>query len=60
MRGFRVLRIETEASSPRLRSSRSIDPARGLPRRVNIRDYDGITWLFSQVGVGDKVVVYWS
>jgi peptidoglycan hydrolase-like protein with peptidoglycan-binding domain len=27
---------------------------------VNIRDYDGITWLFSQVRVGDKVVVYWS
>jgi peptidoglycan hydrolase-like protein with peptidoglycan-binding domain len=27
---------------------------------VNIRDYDGITWLFSQVHVGDKVVVYWS
>jgi peptidoglycan hydrolase-like protein with peptidoglycan-binding domain len=27
---------------------------------VNIRDYDGIRWLFSQVQVGDKVVVYWS
>jgi peptidoglycan hydrolase-like protein with peptidoglycan-binding domain len=27
---------------------------------VNIRDYDGIEWLFSQVRVGDKVVVYWS
>jgi peptidoglycan hydrolase-like protein with peptidoglycan-binding domain len=27
---------------------------------VNIRDYDGIRWLFSQVHVGDKVVVYWS
>ena len=27
---------------------------------VNIRDYDGIKWLFSQVDVGDKVVVYWS
>jgi peptidoglycan hydrolase-like protein with peptidoglycan-binding domain len=27
---------------------------------VNIRDYDGIKWLFSQVHVGDKVVVYWS
>jgi peptidoglycan hydrolase-like protein with peptidoglycan-binding domain len=27
---------------------------------VNIRDYDGVTWLFSQVRVGDKVVVYWS
>jgi peptidoglycan hydrolase-like protein with peptidoglycan-binding domain len=27
---------------------------------VNIRDYDGIRWLFSQVRVGDKVVVYWS
>jgi peptidoglycan hydrolase-like protein with peptidoglycan-binding domain len=27
---------------------------------VNIRDYDGVKWLFSQVQVGDKVVVYWS
>ena len=27
---------------------------------VNIRDYDGVKWLFSQVHVGDKVVVYWS
>jgi peptidoglycan hydrolase-like protein with peptidoglycan-binding domain len=27
---------------------------------VNIRDHDGIRWLFSQVRVGDKVVVYWS
>ena len=27
---------------------------------VNIRDYDGIKWLFGQVRVGDKVVVYWS
>jgi len=27
---------------------------------VNIRDYDGVRWLFSQVRVGDKVVVYWS
>jgi peptidoglycan hydrolase-like protein with peptidoglycan-binding domain len=27
---------------------------------VNIRDYDGIKWLFSQVRVGDTVVVYWS
>ena len=27
---------------------------------VNIRDYDGIRWLFSQVRVGDTVVVYWS
>jgi peptidoglycan hydrolase-like protein with peptidoglycan-binding domain len=27
---------------------------------VNIRDYDGIRWLFSQVRVGDAVVVYWS
>ncbi len=27
---------------------------------VNIRDYDGIQWLFSQVQVGDAVVVYWS
>jgi len=27
---------------------------------VNIRDYDGVKWLFSQVHIGDKVVVYWS
>jgi peptidoglycan hydrolase-like protein with peptidoglycan-binding domain len=27
---------------------------------VNIRDLAGVTWLFSQVRVGDKVVVYWS
>jgi len=27
---------------------------------VNIRDYHGIQWLFSQVHVGDKVVVFWS
>jgi peptidoglycan hydrolase-like protein with peptidoglycan-binding domain len=27
---------------------------------VNVRDYAGITWLFGQVRVGDRVVVYWS
>ena len=27
---------------------------------VNIRSYDGIQWLYSQVRVGDTVVVYWS
>jgi hypothetical protein len=27
---------------------------------VNIRDYDGIAWLYDQVEVGDTVVVYWS
>ncbi len=27
---------------------------------VNIRDYDEIAWLYDQVAVGDKVVVYWS
>jgi len=27
---------------------------------ANIRDYDGIAWLFDQVQIGDKVVVYWS
>jgi len=27
---------------------------------VNIRDYDGVAWLFSQVQMGDTVVVYWS
>ena len=27
---------------------------------VNVRDYDGIKWLFDQVKVGDKVVIYWS
>ncbi len=27
---------------------------------VNVRDYDGLAWLFDQVQVGDKVIVYWS
>jgi len=27
---------------------------------VNIRDYDEVAWLFDQVSVGDKVVVYWA
>ena len=27
---------------------------------VNVRDYNGMVWLFDQVGVGDKVIVYWS
>jgi peptidoglycan hydrolase-like protein with peptidoglycan-binding domain len=27
---------------------------------VNVRDYEGVAWLFDQVAVGDKVVVYWS
>lgn len=27
---------------------------------VNVRDYAGIRWLFSQAQVGDRVVVYWS
>jgi hypothetical protein len=27
---------------------------------VNIRDYDEIAWLYDQVDLGDKVVVYWS
>jgi peptidoglycan hydrolase-like protein with peptidoglycan-binding domain len=27
---------------------------------VNVRDYDGVRWLFGQVRMGDKVVVYWS
>jgi peptidoglycan hydrolase-like protein with peptidoglycan-binding domain len=27
---------------------------------VNVRDYDGLAWLFGQVQVGDAVVVYWS
>ena len=27
---------------------------------VNVRDYDGIAWLFDQVQIGDKVIVYWS
>jgi len=27
---------------------------------VNIRDWDGISWLFDQVSTGDKVIVYWS
>lgn len=27
---------------------------------VNVRDYDTVAWLFDQVAVGDKVIVYWS
>jgi lipoprotein-anchoring transpeptidase ErfK/SrfK len=27
---------------------------------VNVRDYDAVSWLYDQVRVGDKVVVYWS
>lgn len=27
---------------------------------VNIRDYDEIAWLYDQVQLGDKVIVYWS
>lgn len=27
---------------------------------VNIRDYDEIAWLYEQVDIGDKVIVYWS
>jgi lipoprotein-anchoring transpeptidase ErfK/SrfK len=27
---------------------------------VNVRDYDGVRWLFDHVRIGDKVVVYWS
>jgi len=27
---------------------------------VNVRDYNGMVWLFDQVRVGDKVIVYWS
>jgi hypothetical protein len=27
---------------------------------VNVRDYDGVKWLFEHVQVGDKVVIYWS
>ena len=27
---------------------------------VNVRDYEGVAWLFDQVQVGDKVIVYWS
>ena len=27
---------------------------------VNVRDYEGIAWLFDQVQVGDTVIVYWS
>jgi L,D-transpeptidase catalytic domain/Putative peptidoglycan binding domain len=27
---------------------------------VNVRDYDAVSWLYDQVQVGDKVVVYWS
>ena len=27
---------------------------------VNVRDYDAVKWLFDQVSIGDKVIVYWS
>lgn len=27
---------------------------------VNVRDKDAVAWLFDQVAIGDKVVVYWS
>jgi peptidoglycan hydrolase-like protein with peptidoglycan-binding domain len=27
---------------------------------VNVRDYDAVAWLYDQVNVGDRVVVYWS
>jgi peptidoglycan hydrolase-like protein with peptidoglycan-binding domain len=27
---------------------------------VNVRDYDAVAWLFDEVDLGDKVVVYWS
>ncbi len=27
---------------------------------VNVRDYSTVAWLFDQVAVGDKVIVYWS
>ncbi|HWJ81919.1 MAG TPA: L,D-transpeptidase family protein [Nocardioides sp.] len=27
---------------------------------VNVRDYDGVAWLYDHVRVGDAVVVYWS
>jgi hypothetical protein len=27
---------------------------------VNVRDYDAVKWLFSQVREGDRVVIYWS
>ena len=27
---------------------------------VNVRDHDGMAWLFDQVRIGDRVVVYWS
>ena len=26
---------------------------------VNLRDYNGAKWLFDQVNVGDRVVIYW-
>ncbi len=27
---------------------------------VNVRDYNGVKWLFDQTRIGDKVIVYWS
>ena len=27
---------------------------------VNVRDRDAVAWLFDEVDLGDKVIVYWS
>jgi hypothetical protein len=27
---------------------------------VNVRDYEGMAWLFDQIDIGTPVVVYWS
>lgn len=27
---------------------------------VNVRDHDAVAWLFDQVALGDKVIIYWS
>lgn len=27
---------------------------------VNVRDHDAVAWLFDQVALGDRVVIYWS
>ena len=52
----------SSAAARRCTTPRTSRPAatRRIHGCVNVRDYDGIRWLFDQVSVGDKVVVYWS
>ncbi len=38
----------------------AVGSAGASPGCVTVRAHDGIAWLFDQVQVGDKVIVYWS